>query len=218
MTLDGKVAVDVPGNAYWPLGSHADFAELIHLRAHADLLVHGKNTAKAYRALNRSEDEGFQAKRQALNKDPHLPYSIISDHPDVSLIPYLRSSQAIQTYLVTSKKGELFSEPPSNSTVISCGEAKVEIPKFVEWCARQGYRHVLVEGGPTLIQDFLAADYLDELFLTITPKFVGGQAGITKTLLDNGLFPVEQIKKAQLISNLTYEDEIFLRYRLPSKL
>ena len=42
--------------------------------------------------------------------------------------------------------------------------------------ADRGLRHVLAEGGPSLLADLLAADLVDELCLTTSPLLVGGGA------------------------------------------
>jgi riboflavin biosynthesis pyrimidine reductase len=42
-----------------------------------------------------------------------------------------------------------------------------------------GVRSVLCEGGPTLNSHLLAAGVVDELFLTLSPKLVGGAAALT---------------------------------------
>lgn len=40
--------------------------------------------------------------------------------------------------------------------------------------ARHGWRHVVLEGGPTLLQQWLEHDAVDELCLTVRPVLVGG--------------------------------------------
>ena len=45
--------------------------------------------------------------------------------------------------------------------------------------SEHGIRSVLCEGGPTLNSFLLAADLVDELFLTLNPKLLGGAAALT---------------------------------------
>ena len=54
-TIDGKVQVTGDPKAYWPLGSEVDYQTLVTLRAQADALVHGKNTAVAFPILKNLE-------------------------------------------------------------------------------------------------------------------------------------------------------------------
>lgn len=78
---------------------------------------------------------------------------------------------------------------------------------------KKGYKRVLVEGGPTLLTSFLKEDLIDEIFLTISPKIFGSEAGITLTLTEGYLFPPDKIKKFKLLSVKKAGDEVFLRYR-----
>lgn len=78
----------------------------------------------------------------------------------------------------------------------------------------KGYKHVLVEGGPTLLGSFLKENLIDEVFLTISPKIYGTENLTTKTLVEGTLFPPDQIKHLKLISVKKFKDELFLRYSL----
>lgn len=215
VTLDGKAAVCVPGNLYWPLGSRTDFETLMTLRAHADLLVHGRKTAMVYRALGRLEHPDFLARRTSLKKEPALPYAVFSSHHASSLVPFLSSKQ-VPTYLASQHRA-LPMPLKGVTTLIPCGKKPSEmVRRFVEWSGKQGHKQILLEGGPTLLQSFVDAGFLDELFLTITPKLVGGAPHITKTLLDEGLFSPEGVRRAHLVSCASVGDEVFLRYRFTS--
>jgi riboflavin biosynthesis pyrimidine reductase len=45
--------------------------------------------------------------------------------------------------------------------------------------AEHGVRSIVCEGGPTLNSHLLAADLVDELWLTLNPKLAGGAAALT---------------------------------------
>lgn len=78
----------------------------------------------------------------------------------------------------------------------------------------KGYKHVLVEGGPTLLGSFLKENLIDEIFLTIAPKIYGSQNLTTLNLVEGILFPPGDIKKLKLLSVKKIKDELFLRYKL----
>lgn len=56
------------------------------------------------------------------------------------------------------------------------GTAGVDPIHVLEEVGRRGYRIAVVEGGPRLLGSVVAADLLDELFLTIDPRVVAGGA------------------------------------------
>ena len=73
-----------------------------------------------------------------------------------------------------------------------------------------GVRSVLCEGGPTLNAHLLAAGLVDELFLTLDPKIVGGADALT---LAAGR-PLLEPARAELVSLLEADGELFFRWRL----
>jgi riboflavin-specific deaminase-like protein len=72
-----------------------------------------------------------------------------------------------------------------------------------------GLRSVVCEGGPSLNEALLAAEVVDELFLSLAPLLVGGGE---RTLVDSA--PAHGTRRAQLVSVATADDYLFLRYAL----
>ncbi|KMO83651.1 dihydrofolate reductase family protein [Mycolicibacterium chlorophenolicum] len=58
--------------------------------------------------------------------------------------------------------------------VVSCGEDTVDLKLALEFLAGTGLWRILVEGGPTLLGQFVRDDVLDELCLTVNPNLYGG--------------------------------------------
>ena len=65
----------------------------------------------------------------------------------------------------------------SVASVMACGEADVDLAAMLDAFARRGWTQVLCEGGPHLFGALLEADLVDEVCVTLAPRFVGGQAG-----------------------------------------
>ncbi|MBP6945075.1 RibD family protein [Patescibacteria group bacterium] len=218
MTLDGKVAITSSRENYWPLGSTHDYNAMMHLRAQADVLVHGRKTAQVFRALTRLEDGRFQAQRKEMGKPEFLPYVILSKVGGDDCVPFLTSSSGVPTYLATLDGAIISPSVKAVSSIIRSGETSLDVASFVEWCRGQGYQRILLEGGPTSFYSFLKAGYIDDLFLTIAPKLVGGGLGQAQTLLDGDLFSLKEVKRPHLVSCQRVEDELFLHYRFTSLL
>ncbi len=61
-----------------------------------------------------------------------------------------------------------------DEAVLVCGDDAVDLASALDALAERGLRHVLVEGGPSLLGSALAAGVVDELATTIAPVVVGG--------------------------------------------
>jgi riboflavin-specific deaminase-like protein len=76
-----------------------------------------------------------------------------------------------------------------------------------------GARTVLCEGGGVLVAELFAAHAIDEMYLTVVPRILGG---ITAPTLAAGPgFDPDQIPDARLVSVEQIGDELFLRYEFP---
>ena len=71
---------------------------------------------------------------------------------------------------------------------------------------------LLVMGGGQLVERLMAADVIDELWLTICPLVIGGAA--SPTPCDGDGFSLDKAPRFTLCSNQTMGDEVFLNYRL----
>jgi riboflavin biosynthesis pyrimidine reductase len=85
-----------------------------------------------------------------------------------------------------------------------------DLPRLMAFLHEQhGVRCVLCEGGPTLNSFLFAADLVDELFLSLSPKVLSGSAALT---IVAGRELVEP-RDADLISVAEAEGELFTRWR-----
>ena len=65
-------------------------------------------------------------------------------------------------------------EALGEDAVVVAGDDTVDLRAALDALAERGLRHVLCEGGPTLLATALAAGVVDELALSIVPTVVGG--------------------------------------------
>jgi riboflavin biosynthesis pyrimidine reductase len=85
-------------------------------------------------------------------------------------------------------------------------EGKADLPAMLRSLHDEGVRALLCEGGPTLHGALWAAGLVDELFLTIAPKLVGG---IAPRILEGDIPGVEPLELAWLLEQ---DGELFARY------
>lgn len=193
-SVDGVVQSRKHPRAYWPLGSQRDFATLLELRAHADVLIHGRNTALNSPTLQRLTDPDFQKRRKQLGKHRPLLYIVVSTQAQI--IQGLRRSA------------------PAYTAIQQVKDKNFSAKKLSAELYRDGYHHILVEGGPQLVQSFVQAKLLDELFLTIAPKLLGSEKGNSLHLLEGSMFQPKRLPQLKLIAQKELDSELFLRYRI----
>ena len=76
-----------------------------------------------------------------------------------------------------------------------------------------GHRVVLTEGGPTIIGEFLRGEMLDELFLTVSPRVAGRDAGVARLGFVEGFaLDPDRLVAAELLSARRSRSHLFLRY------
>lgn len=183
-TIDGKVQVLENTEKYWPLGSQLDYETLIELRTYADVLIHGAKTALAHPTLVSLSKPAFHEERERVGKKNPILYIVISNHPTNNLIPKLTStSPHVKTMVITSEKAAVSKDLEKAVAIIRLGKKTVDLSLLPMFLTKQKLKHILVEGGPTLMGSFFKADLIDEIFLTITPKIVGNTDNKTLTMV-----------------------------------
>jgi 2,5-diamino-6-(ribosylamino)-4(3H)-pyrimidinone 5'-phosphate reductase len=194
-SVDGRAALN--GSAIG-IGSTADKHLMRELRAEADVVLHGAGTVRADPLSARvPADMVAQRIARGLSEQPlgaivtrtgNLP----RQHPyyDSSTVIYVTSAQSVDVSL---------------PTVEVCHVPTIEA--VVDDLQRRGARHILCEGGPTLNAALFEAGLVDEIFLTIAPKLIGGQDPLT--IVKGSL---SRTIALQLRSLVELEGELFLKY------
>jgi 2,5-diamino-6-(ribosylamino)-4(3H)-pyrimidinone 5'-phosphate reductase len=96
-------------------------------------------------------------------------------------------------------------------TLVELGNSEVDVVRLLDWLARErSCRVVLSEGGGVLNASLFAARAIDELYLTIVPRILGGSNA--PTLVEGDGFEPDAIPDARLVNVEPIEDELFLVY------
>lgn len=215
MTLDGKVKV-IASDAYWPIGSDVDYQLFIQLRVYADAIIQGKNTALQFGAITieNIHKNPFLEKRKQKGKTTKPLYVIVCNQPGKEFETLLQNEYGYKPVLVTTETATVSPLLAKIVAVVRFGKETVDIRKLAAYLHEHGQQHVSLEGGPTLLGSFLKENLVDELFVTIAPKLFGNERGKTLTMVEGTVFLPEEIKKVQLLSVETANNEIFLRYKI----
>jgi riboflavin-specific deaminase-like protein len=195
-TADGRAAVN--GSAVG-IGSTADKRLMRELRAEADVVLHGAGTVRAD-PLSARVPRDLVEQRLARGLSEQPLGAIVTRSGDLPAHhPYYESATVI--YVTSDREVAV-----GASSVEVCRVA--DVSDVVRDLARRGARRILCEGGPTLNAALFAAGLIDEVFLTIAPKIVGGQDPLT---IVRGARLAETVHLA-LRSLVDLEGELFLRY------
>lgn len=214
-TVDGKVQVTTDKqSAYWPIGSKTDYATLLQLRTYADVLIYGKNSALHFNHGENLAKESFKHDRKNVGKNENIIYLIICNTTSGLAVETLTSPHNAYTYLVFPEDATVDEKFANTFKILRFGKAQVDITLLTQWLHEQQHKHVLVEGGPTLLGTFFDHDLIDEVFLTIAPKIFGNETGKTLTLVEHKLFSPEKVKNLTLLSVKQVQNELFLRYAI----
>jgi riboflavin biosynthesis pyrimidine reductase len=151
-SADGGTAVDGLSGG---LGNRDDHAVFAALRAHADGVVVGLGTVVA--------------EHYRVPEPPHLQVYVVSDTNDVSAAADLFASGRATLVVPTS-----VGPAPEGVPEIRAGDgAFVDLPTLM---AALSGKVLVAEGGPTLAGLLAAHGLIDEFFVTIAPRVIGGQS------------------------------------------
>ncbi len=97
------------------------------------------------------------------------------------------------------------------ATLVELGTSEVDVVHLLEWLGRErGCKVVLCEGGGVVNASLLAARAIDELFLTIVPRVLGGSSA--PTIVEGNGFAPDALPDARLTHVEQVGDELFLVY------
>ena len=108
-----------------------------------------------------------------------------------------------KTLVVVSKSGNLGAH---TSALISAGNTLVVDGDVRGICSALAGDIWILEGGPSLNAQMLASDFIDEVCLTVAPRFVSGDAG---RIIGDGVFVDHQWNMAHIAHD---DGFVFLRY------
>lgn len=175
-SADGAVTL---GGRSGALGGRTDRAVMQVLRTMADVVLVGAGTVRAegYGGVRVGDDDAAWREAQGLPAQPALAVLSGGLHlaPDDEVFTgAVRRPMLVTTDAAHRRAGEPFE---AVADVVACGEASVDLSTMLREFAARGWAQVLCEGGPHLFGALLGEDLVDEVCVTVAPRFVGGEAG-----------------------------------------
>lgn len=179
-SVDGAIAIDGRSAG---LGGPADRVAFKRLRDACDAIMVGAGTVRA-------EDYGPPrapahrlARRRAAGLADGPQLLVVTASADLSPTSRLFTAQrdtGVPPPIVVTRAGapaDAVARLRQVAEVVQLGDAAVDLPAVLAWTLERGWPRVLCEGGPRLNGDLFTAGVADELFVTLAPTVVAGDAG-----------------------------------------
>lgn len=204
-SLDGSVVLDGRSSG---LSSPEDRRVFAALRDLCDVVLVGAGTVR---------DEGYGPARLSQDRRRWRTHRGMEPVPPVAVVtasmaldfasPFFVEADAAPVVITTrSCPVERVEQARKVSRVVQVGDEAVDVAAALHELSRLGLDRVLLEGGPSLFAEVVAAGALDELCLTLSAALVGPDgfrlAGRTPT----------SPRRLELIHVLQSGDDLFLRY------
>jgi riboflavin-specific deaminase-like protein len=202
-SLDGKATLDWRTKG---LSTDVDRRLFHHLRTQADAVMVGAGTVRIERYGRMTKSEELREKRVAEGRAPEALAVVVSGRLDLPAdLPLLNEPD--QAVLIATAAEHSLDDAHGPIEYARVGD---DLPRLMADLHERGVRSVLCEGGPTLNSFLFAAHLVDELFLTMNPKLVGGAAALTIVAGRELVEPVE----LDLVSVAEADGELFTRWRV----
>ncbi len=205
-SIDG--AASMYGRA-GPLSGPLDQQLLLALRGYADVVLVGAGTALAenYGPVRLTDAQrSFRRDRWALTEPP--PIAVVSRSGKLPLSLFAEPAQRPIVVTCATAAADLRFAADARPDVMIAGEDGADMTAVIAALRARGMRRVLCEGGPTLLDELVAHDLIDEMCVTIAPKLAGTGQSATSAALSQ----LPAAKELALQHVLTHDGYLFLKY------
>ncbi len=207
--LDGSLAWNGQVGA---LSSGTDRSLFVRLRGLADAVIVGAGTVRAEGYGPVKLPTARRAQRSAAGRSEVPPLVVVSRSLDFDWDQPLWADDVVpRPIIVTAGTAPAArrAQAERRAEVLVAGEGTVDLAAALAQLRGRGMRTVLTEGGPTLLDELVAAGLLDELCLTLTPVFGGDPLTMA-----HRAHPAERLSSFTLEGVVRTGDELYLRYLL----
>ncbi len=212
MSVDGKVAFARPGP--FALSSREDKRRMARHRAAADAVLWGAGSVLVDAPVARVREPEWAAERLRLGQAPHPLNVLLTATARVPLANRYFAEPDLPRLVATTDAADpaaLAAYRTRAEVLVQPGA--IDLPALLAHLrAVRGVRHLLCEGGPTLLWSLFEADLVDEVFVTLVPAIVGGEAA--KTMVGGAGFLPDTVRRLTVVSAEPVGDELFLAYRV----
>ena len=214
VSLDGYL--DDASERRLVLSNAADLDRVDGLRAECDAILVGAATVRNDdpRLLVRSAERRHRRVRRGLAPDPVKVTVTASAKLDPGARFFTAGDGERVVYCAGPAAEAVRAVAGPRARVVDAG-ARPAMAWVSRDLAGRGVRRLLVEGGASVLTQFLTAGLADELQLVVAPLFVGDGAGTR--FVGAGEFPWNRDRRARLVESRPVGDVVLLRYALSER-
>ena len=212
VSLDGKISTrDGAGPRF---ASEADGIRLREVRSHTDAILVGASTIIADDPTF-TEHGKYKELRIQRGLAPNPIKVVVSGSGNVPETARMFQPNGAPALVFTTERipTNRLASLQQVAEVHCVGETTVNFRRVVEMLGEvYQVEQLLIEGGGQVNFDVFQAGLIDEIYLTLCPKIIGGR-DVTTSVEGNG-FDFLDIVDVELMDYCTVGDEFFLHYRV----
>lgn len=204
MSADGKIAS--PAGKQLRISSEEDIIRMYNLRNNCDAVLVGVETILA-------DDPKLTVKEKYVD-NPKNPIRIILDTNCRTKENALAVDNNAKTLIFTD--GQCNRNYGQTVEVVQCDsdyDGLIDLEKMLSILADRGIKKLMVEGGSTVIWNFLKKGFVDDLFVYIGPIIIGGK--YTPSMADGeGINSEENPISLEIVETKKMEPGLLVHYKL----
>jgi 2,5-diamino-6-(ribosylamino)-4(3H)-pyrimidinone 5'-phosphate reductase len=214
-SIDGKItlAARLRPRPFTMSRGKEDHRRMRELRARADAILIGASNLRADDPDLAVSKEERERRQKSGEKEPHRMVVTRGGEgvtPDRKMFDPKLGGPSVVAHPRTMPR-PVREALTGVARLVEMGERDVDVPGLLEWTARElGAKTLLCEGGGVLCADLFRARAVDELYVTLVPRILGGADA--PTLVEGPGFLPDEIPDAALATVERVGDELYLRY------
>ncbi len=203
-SLDGKIA-SFTGHSKW-ITNRTSRSFVHQLRSRVDAVLVGINTVK-------NDDPLLNARVKSPGRQPLR--IILDSRLSISEKSRVIKDRSARTLIATGRecrdgKANRLKKKNIDIAAFKDRSGRVCLGSLLRYLARRGVSHILVEGGGTVIADFLKKGFVDEMIVFMSPKIIGGRDAVT-SVEGRGAAHVTGAVKLKDVTVRRFNEDIMVR-------
>ena len=204
MSADGKIAT--PSGKQLRISNEKDMKRVYSLRNEHDAVLVGIKTIQS--------DNPKLTVKEGYAENPKNPIRIILDTHCRTKIDDLAVDDKAKTLIITN--GQCDKKYGSNVEIVQCDidyDGVIDLKKMLEILHNRGIKKLMVEGGSTVIWNFLKQGLVDDLYVYIGPMIIGGK--YTPSMADGeGIADQTNPIRLEIVEISKLNDGLLVHYKL----